>query len=89
MWNVKLTPLAKRQLKGLEEDVREDAVSLLLDMEDGNFPWDRVQLANYERYERVKFARNRFRIVYRINRERKTILVTRIRPRDKDTYSGF
>jgi mRNA-degrading endonuclease RelE of RelBE toxin-antitoxin system len=89
VWNVKLTPLAQRELKQLEEDIREDAVSLLLDLQDGIFPSNRVQLENYERYERVKFARNQFRIVYRINRKHRTILVTRIRPRDKDTYSGL
>jgi mRNA-degrading endonuclease RelE of RelBE toxin-antitoxin system len=27
VWNVKLTPQAQRQLKGLEEDIRDDAVS--------------------------------------------------------------
>ena len=68
MWNVKLTPQAQRELKRLEEDIRDDAVSLLLDLH-GIFLSNRVQLENYERYERVKFARNQFRIVYRINRK--------------------
>ncbi len=53
-----------------------------------SFP-DKAQLCKYERYERVKFARNRFRITYRINKKLKTILVTRIRPRDAETYGGF
>lgn len=89
MWRVKLTPVAKRQLKRLEEDDRLDAIGLLLDLKEGIFPSDKVQLHTHERYERVKFSRNQFRIVYRINQKQKTILVTRIRPRDKDTYSGF
>lgn len=89
MWNVKLTPQAQRELKRLEEDIRDDAVSLLLDLQDGIFPSNKVQLENYERYERVKFAGNQFRLVYRINRKHRTILVTRIRPRDKDTYRGL
>lgn len=89
MWNVKLTPLAKRQLKQLDEDIREDAISLLLDMEDGIFPSDVIRLRGHERYERVKFARNQFRMVYRTDQRKKTILVTRIRPRDTDTYRGF
>ena len=89
MWDVRLTPLAKRQLKRLDEDIRLEAVNLLLDLEDGIFPSDKVRLRKYERYERVKFAGNRFRIIYRINRKLKTILVTRIRPRDAETYSGF
>jgi len=80
VWDVKLTPLAKRQLKRLDEDIRLEAVNLLLDLEDGIFPSDKVRLRKYERYERVKFARNRFRIIYRINRKLKTILLTRIRP---------
>jgi mRNA-degrading endonuclease RelE of RelBE toxin-antitoxin system len=81
--------VAKRQPKRLKENIRIEAVGMLLDLEDGIFPSDTIRLERYERFERLKFARNRFRIVYRIDKKRRTIVVTRIRPRDKDTYKGF
>jgi mRNA-degrading endonuclease RelE of RelBE toxin-antitoxin system len=34
VWNVKLTPQAQRELKRLDENIRDEAVSLLLDPED-------------------------------------------------------
>ena len=89
MWAVRLTPQARRQLKQLDENIREDAISVLLDLEDGMFPAETIQLRKHERYERVKFAGNRFRIVYRIDRKNKRILVTVIRKRNENPYKGY
>jgi len=56
LWSVKLTQVARRQLKRLDEDIRKDAVSILLDLEAGEFPSDVIRLRNHEQYERVRFA---------------------------------
>ncbi len=89
MWKIKLESAAKRELKRLDEDIRDEAVAVLQDLADWHFPPGSERLRKHERFERLKFYRDQYRIIYRIDKKQKQIVVTRIRLRDKNTYRGL
>jgi len=89
MWKVRLTTQAQRQFTKLPKAIQRECASLLLDLRESGTTWDSEQLRKHERYERAKFASRRYRILYRVNKTRRTILVARIAKRDSKTYTGF
>lgn len=87
-WKVDLMPAASRQLDGLGDRERRACLDELQDMAGGYFG-DVVPLRGHRDFERAKFYRKAYRIIYRINRRTGRILVTRIAKRDEKTYKGF
>jgi mRNA-degrading endonuclease RelE of RelBE toxin-antitoxin system len=89
MWKVTLTAEAQRQFARLPKSIQRDCASELLDLRETGTTWGSEQLRKHERYERSKFGSGRYRIIYRVNKSRRTILIARIAKRDSKTYKGF
>jgi mRNA-degrading endonuclease RelE of RelBE toxin-antitoxin system len=87
-WKVDVMKRAKKQLDRLGDREREACITELQDMEGGYFG-DAAPLRGHRNYQRSKFYRRAYRIIYRINRRDRRILVTRIVRRDEQTYKGF
>jgi mRNA-degrading endonuclease RelE of RelBE toxin-antitoxin system len=89
MWKVRLTTEAQRQFTKLPKPVQRECASVLLDLRESGATWESEQLRKHERYERAKFFSGRYRIIYRVNKSRRTILIARIALRTAKTYKGF
>jgi len=87
-WRVTVLPRAEKQLGRLGDRERAACLDELEDMEQGYFG-DTAPLRGHRNFERLKFYRKAYRIIYRINRRDRRILVTRIAKRDEKTYRGF
>jgi mRNA-degrading endonuclease RelE of RelBE toxin-antitoxin system len=87
-WQIDLLPEAERQLSDLDDLVRAACLGELEDMEQGYFG-DTQPLRGHRGFERTKFYRKAYRIIYRINRRDRRILVTRIGHRSDSIYKGY
>ncbi len=88
-WKVSLRPLARKQLRQLDGPQQEEVRDILLDLEEGYFPDGAIQLEDHPRFERAKFYREAYRIVYRVNQRNRIVKVSHIGKRDAGTYKGF
>jgi mRNA-degrading endonuclease RelE of RelBE toxin-antitoxin system len=89
VWVVKLIPNSRRQLQELPDALREACLDVIEDLREGEFPSDRTPLRGHRMFERLKFHRKAYRMIYRINSRTRTIVITRIVKRDERTYKGF
>ncbi len=88
-WKIEIQLRALRELDQLEDSIREEAVGVILDLKDDPFPPDALRLRGHRNRFRLKFYGNRYRIIYQISEQQRTIIVTRVRRRDPHTYSGY
>lgn len=88
-WKVSLRPRADRQLRKLDGQQQSECLDILEGMEEGYFPEDRISLTGHRNFERAKFYRNAYRIIYRVDRRNRAVRVTKIIKRDEKTYAGF
>lgn len=87
MWTVRLLRKAERQLDQLPDRPREACLDLIDELRHGDF--DAIPLRGYRQFERSRFYRGAYRMIYRINHKTRTVLITRIVKRDETTYKGF
>ena len=90
-WNVSVHRRAERELRSLFEnekyDILEDAFALMLELEEDHCPAGCIPLENARDLYRGRIAGN-YRIVYRVSRQKRKILITRIRHRST-VYEGL
>ena len=75
-WRVKLTKQARRQLQDLPDRLQDDVRGILEHMLENPFPHGSIQLRGWNDQHRIRA--NGYRIIYQVNRQRQTVLVTRI-----------
>jgi mRNA interferase RelE/StbE len=75
-WRVRLTNQARRQLHKLPDRVQDDVLEILDQMSEDPFPPGSIQLRGWNDRHRIRV--NGYRMVYRVNRMRRTVLVTRV-----------
>lgn len=84
-----LRPVARRQLRQLNRQQQEECREILLDMEEGFFPHGAIPLDGHPKFERAKFYRQAYRIIYRVDHRNQIIRIVHIGKRDAGTYKGF
>ncbi len=87
-WRIEILPAAEKDLDQLEEPLRREALEAILDLAEDPVPADALPLAGMRRHYRVAFGNRRYRIVYRVSRQRETIIVIRVRSRS-EVYVGY
>ena len=88
-WRVKLIRRAVRQLDELPDGARRDCLDLIEELRMGDFEDRALALRGHRRFERIRFHREAYRMIYRIDRQKRMIVITRITKRDEGTYKGF
>ena len=88
-WTVRLHPDAEKELEELPDDVRRSAIEELDSMRDGELSPNTIPLRGHRDHERLRFHHNAYRMIYRIDRKRQSIMITRIRKRSEKTYAGY
>jgi mRNA-degrading endonuclease RelE of RelBE toxin-antitoxin system len=87
-WAVTLKESARRELRQLDKELREDALSIFLELtEQGPAIHGAIELRNNPDVWRVRLGASN-RIVYRVHAGKHTIRVIRIRCRSV-VYRGF
>ena len=84
-WRVEVLPVARRELAQLRDaataGVLREALETLTELADDPFPFDSILLEGYTDLYRVPFYRGRYRIVYQVSTKRRSVVITRVRPR--------
>jgi mRNA interferase RelE/StbE len=75
-WRVKLTNQARRQLQHLPDRLQEEVREILEEMLEDPFPPGSIQLRGWNDHHRIRA--NGYRVIYQVNRSRRTVLVSRI-----------
>lgn len=88
LWNVRILPAARRQLRKLDEYIRLDADQAIAELTEDPFPFDSVAMEGYSDLYRVKFHGGRYRVVYQVKPKTRSVLITGVGPRDS-VYEGF
>jgi mRNA-degrading endonuclease RelE of RelBE toxin-antitoxin system len=87
-WNVSLVPSAQREPDQLGEEIRKAAIQIFRELEEEAFPEESAPLRGYRDYYRIKFHGNRYRVIYKVSKKKRTIHVTRISIRS-GAYIGY
>ena len=82
LWNVQILPGVRRQLHQPDEDVRLEAVRTIKELSEDPFPFDALSMEGYADWYRVRFSRDRYRLIYRVKPRSRTIVITRVGRRD-------
>jgi mRNA-degrading endonuclease RelE of RelBE toxin-antitoxin system len=87
-WRVSIRPSAVHEIDQLDDSVRLEAIAVLADLRDDPFLSGSLLLRGYRNLYRVRFYRDRFRIVYSVSARSRKIVIERVRSRG-DAYVGL
>ena len=88
-WDVKINSAVHKELRALPEAAREEAFDLIQDLARDPFPPDlAIPLRRNNRVYRQYFGADKFRLIYRVNHQHRTVEVFRARPR-RTAYQGL
>jgi mRNA-degrading endonuclease RelE of RelBE toxin-antitoxin system len=88
-WKVDLKPVARRELRLLEEGPKRDASELLQDLGEDPFSVPAIALRSHPPDTmRARFHHDRYRMIYQISKPERRVVVSRIRPRPT-AYRGM
>jgi mRNA-degrading endonuclease RelE of RelBE toxin-antitoxin system len=88
-WRVSILPSAGNELEQLPEPVRQEAIKVIADLRrDDPFPYGSIPLRGHTSLYRVKFHRDRYRIIYHVSEKQHRVIITRVRPR-RTAYKGL
>jgi mRNA-degrading endonuclease RelE of RelBE toxin-antitoxin system len=65
-----------------------EALEAIADLEEDPFPMGSIPLRGYTNLYRLRFYRDRFRLVYTVSEKQRRVIVERVRPR-ATAYTGF
>lgn len=80
-WKVSLLPSALSELDRLNDSVRAQAIQSIEDLAEDPFPAGSIPLRGHQHLYRIRFYRDRYRIIYRVSEIQRSVLVMRIRRR--------
>jgi len=86
-WSVRTLPEAQSDLDELPDPVRAEALAAIEDLAYDPFPPGSIPLRGHAHRYRIKFYSNRYRIIYDVSQNQKTIKILRARER-RDVYRG-
>jgi len=87
-WKLEILKGAQDDLDALAENIRLEAMSLILDLADDPFPADAEEMEGYLDLYKVKFYRGQYRVVFHVSAKKREIHITRVGPRDT-VYKGM
>lgn len=87
-WKIEILPSAQRELAGMDDRVRHDAMQAILDLTEDPFPDGSLLLEGHTDLYRIYCYRSRYRIVYRVSEKQHRVIATRVRPRGT-AYQGL
>jgi mRNA-degrading endonuclease RelE of RelBE toxin-antitoxin system len=87
-WAVSVLPAAQREMDGLDDSMRFEALEAITDLEEDPFPAGSILLRGYTDLHRLKFYRDQFRVVYTVSEKQRRIIVERVRTRST-AYAGL
>ena len=90
-WTPKILAGAKKDLDELPDPVRREALQMLADLLEDPYPpnLEEARMKGYRNRYRLYFYRDRYRFIYEIAEQQRTVRVLRVRLRDRYTYSGM
>jgi mRNA-degrading endonuclease RelE of RelBE toxin-antitoxin system len=80
-WRLTLTKRAERQYEVLDEDVQADAVEAMAELIEEPFPPGSIAMAGYKNRHRVRFHKERYRLVYDAFPASRKLVVVAMGPR--------
>ena len=80
-WKVEFTASARREFKILGAAPKQSAVQVLQDLTEDAVPATAIPLRGYASMYRIRFYRDRFRLIYWVSEKQRRVIVTRVRPR--------
>ena len=87
-WEVRIPTSVTRELDRLPASVRTEAIEALSELEEDAMPDGCVLLRGYKQRYRIKFYRDRYRIVYDVSERQRRVIVLRVRSRSQ-VYRGL
>jgi len=87
-WTVELRPVARRELRLLDDGPKRDAAALIADLTEDPMQVAAREMRHYQNTWKARFYHDQYRIIYRIARAQRRIVVIRIRPRGT-AYEGM
>lgn len=88
-WDVRINSAVHKELRALPEAAREEAIDLIRDLAHDPFPPGLADpLRRNNRVYRQYFGADKFRLIYRVDHQHRTVEVFRARPR-RTAYRGL
>ncbi len=84
-YEILFSPKSRRQIKGLKDEKLKDKIKeAIIDI--GNDSWHKgtIKVEGYEDIRRKRIGR--YRILYKIDKQRKEVLIVKIEKRSETTY---
>ena len=75
-WQIVLPPSAERELDELPDRVWRDAVATLRELGEEPFPESAELLRGWRDTYRVRFADNRYRMIYRVSQQHRRLIIS-------------
>lgn len=88
MWSLVTKYESEYDLNSLPESVRQEAVRAILELKHDPFPDGFVKLTGYYDWYRIRFYRNKYRVVYQVSTKNRRIIVHRVGHRE-NVYRGM
>jgi mRNA interferase RelE/StbE len=85
-WAVRVAQDVKQDVSRLPPDVAEEAVAVIGELWEDPFPSGSLKMRGYSNRYRIRFGA--YRIIYKVDRQRKSVTVLRVRPRST-AYRGM
>ena len=89
MWKIELLPSAQNEFDALSDAVRDEALAIFSELAEDPFMETAAPMRGHRNHFRVRFYRDRFRIIFRLSHSQRKVIVIRIRSRNAATYKGF
>jgi len=88
IWDVEVTPAARKQIAQLPDAARLDAIDLLRLVRETPLELAGTMLQGFEGLYAARFYRGRYRMLYRVSPKQQRVIVLRVRPRES-AYEGL
>ncbi len=86
MYQLERKDWVKSQFNNLPERIKRDVAEILLDLQEEPYPVDSLAMRDeYAGYHRIRV--DGYRIIYKVDEDTKAVLVWKIAPRTKKTYT--
>jgi mRNA-degrading endonuclease RelE of RelBE toxin-antitoxin system len=87
-WRIKTLPPGQADLDELPDHIRAEALTAIQDLGADPFPLDCIALRGHRSLYRTKFYGNRYRLIYEVSPQQRTVKILRARPRS-NAYHGL
>jgi len=87
-WSIDFKLSARKEFLQLDDRAKAEAKKAIADLAEDPFPEGSVELRGHPGLYRIRFYRDRYRIVYSVSEKQRKVFVQRVRPRGS-AYHGL